>query len=701
MEKYFKNGLLLLALFIGVSLGVNKAQAYSFTKLADNWTFNNTAYSTSNRLGTNNGNSYSNKSPFGTSIVAYSLGEHADASDQFSYATTTSIMASSSVLSWSFWFYDGNATMCPADGFVMEITDIAGSQLFYQSFYGRKSDYITDPQWKNISNESITTSFDKTAYCAMSGGWHFYTYVVTETSISFYIDTDLKYASTFDTHVGVSVGGFKLQNKDWTSENKGWSDFAFYNTSLTTAEISAIYALENTVNHYNPIYCGDGTCNGDETAANCFEDCAAPTIVILSSENKLTGTLGGNWTIPFYYNFCADYGYLTTTLYAKIEIGDDYFWTQIYDPNNLPQQCSGIKYLTTQISATTTDSGTTHADIVDDPVSLEVYAESQTIDWEINNGLSSNDYLDSLVLSPLVIQNGTATTTTIDFAYSVANLNYASSSVCFFNDESQNTTSFCSSLSATAGVGSIVLTNPSVSDSITGSFVLLLNDTIILRSKSFIINWFGYSQQSLENYLGTSTEMIVCSAEEWNTPDPVWGIDWLSATTSVPALNFTKLKCYFFLGILNIADGIANAPNRTYQSSKEALLTLFPINIPAQIKKSWDESATTTLPADLAFLDIADNDGNISLTLPSQFFDSTTTIPIWGEQIYGENEGVENAIGNIKSLSKYLLWVLFIFEIMAIGWKVWHDIDGETTEFDLEDININPTGGVSGHYKRK
>jgi len=174
---------------------------------------------------------------------------------------------------------------------------------------------------------------------------------------------------------------------------------------------------------------------------------------------------------------------------------------------------------------------------------------------------------------------------------------------------------------------------------------------------------------------------MACSDEEWNTPDPVWGIDWLNATTSIPALNFTKLKCYTLFTLYKTGDYLAKSGTVAAEAATAVLKVTFPFNIPLNIYASWVNSASSTIPTNIAWLsDEIDLDGNISINLGNNLtgIGTTSTTTIWGKDV-GENiTEWETWRLRVRTLFGYLIWGAFIyFQIIRRGYRIYDELNNK------------------------
>lgn len=183
---------------------------------------------------------------------------------------------------------------------------------------------------------------------------------------------------------------------------------------------------------------------------------------------------------------------------------------------------------------------------------------------------------------------------------------------------------------------------------------------------------FSYGYMSQDDPEGTASR-LACSDTEWATPDPVIGIDWLSATTSVPAFNFTKIKCniakQWYIAMFSVRDQAKVAGN----NAALALGQIFPFNFSKAIQNSWAQSASSTLPSGLEFLNSEDSNGNI--TVPITIGQSTSSIPIWGNAIFKNSSSTEAAYTGIRTVSTWLIRLAFFALVILLGSKIYHEFN--------------------------
>jgi len=378
------------------------------------------------------------------------------------------------------------------------------------------------------------------------------------------------------------------------------------------------------------------------------------------------GQLGGQWSIPFYWNICSSYGDVTGTVYANIDINGDHLYIQLIQDKSTftgPQKCSGQGYLTGPITATSNTSGTSTIYLVDDPVSNVVYGQSGVFNYTINPGGVTSNYLDLIDIPPIYLNPTVATSTNIRFSYDFTGLAWSGGEVCLYNFDSETKTDYCVDITATSSASAITIPN-------TANFQLnaqlkLYNSggDIVISSDPFLIVWYNQVPPStnLVNLLGTSTHSFVCSEEDWN------------ATST-----WTRAGCVVMDSGLNIARAIADAPKNFAAGTIETIKTMFPFNIALQVYQCWNDSLTMDMPAGLGWLAPADSNGNIVIDMSDiGLLGATlgaTSTPVWGLALWGTNNKMTTIMANLRALSTYLIWLLFLSFVIGIGRDIYDEI---------------------------
>jgi len=147
---------------------------------------------------------------------------------------------------------------------------------------------------------------------------------------------------------------------------------------------------------------------------------------------------------------------------------------------------------------------------------------------------------------------------------------------------------------------------------------------------------------------------LACTTTEWE--DGNW---WV------------YLKCegkfLFYSAVL----GIANVAKVSAGGFVYVLKTMFPFNLPVNLKSSWEASATSTTPAELSWLFKGDSNQNIELVMPHSAGGATSSVVIWGPTFAANT--TPDAYDFIKAISPYIMALLFFTGIWRLGKNVYED----------------------------
>jgi len=393
------------------------------------------------------------------------------------------------------------------------------------------------------------------------------------------------------------------------------------------------------------------------------------------------GSQYGEWyktmKIPVYWNVCEDYDNINR---ATIELneGEGLGETEIIQDKSVfigPQKCSGISYI--EIDGNTVrnwwQAGTTTSTIAMDLFKADSTDTiiSSEFNLLISNGINASNFIDSSIVSPLVIASTTGTTT-IPFTYNVTGLNV--DEICAYNTKTNTILDICQTITEDSGITSMNWPNSATYQSLYLKYVGLdSNDNIKIMSDQFNIIFNGITDNpylnpdassSIFSFFNKQPSEVACSDAMWE-----------KASTSDAFFNFTELYCDAMTGMITTIDTMGSFIVKGIQEIGTTLSHLFPINVAVKIKSSWDNSASSTLPTDLAWInEDIDENGNIYLDNIEGEGMATGTQIILGSNIMGDNEFPNK----IKSLSKYIMIGLFFeFSVILRGKKVYESLKQE------------------------
>jgi len=403
-----------------------------------------------------------------------------------------------------------------------------------------------------------------------------------------------------------------------------------FNKILSSDEIADIQ--ENTI---ASLLSGGG--GGDSFVATI------PNSMVFARNNSVNG-----WSIPVYYDVCAEYKDISRATIYVCEYDEDKE-TCMYDeafPSleikggyNL-SPCSRFTYIQGQVFDYTSSGLPYQAKnklrLVlnyhdEEKDSVELYSGVfETYVYEV--GPNASNYLESGVVSPLMLPLGSSPSLSFNYDLSGYEWSASSSEVCLFNlGSNKKINNSCVSLSAEKGFGMIPLDAPPSHYQLNLTFIYLENGKVTLTApNSFSVVW-GEGLAWFEGFHDSDDE------------DDEAG----------------KISAFFRNSMSGFVDKI---------------LKLFPFNLIKTIATSWNSSATGTLPPSLSFLKIADQSGNIKIALPAKFSASSSPIVVFGPAIFAQSPEMASFFAGVRSFSTYLLIFLFFMALFRFGKRLYLEI---------------------------
>jgi len=109
-------------------------------------------------------------------------------------------------------------------------------------------------------------------------------------------------------------------------------------------------------------------------------------------------------------------------------------------------------------------------------------------------------------------------------------------------------------------------------------------------------------------------------------------------------------------------------------SSIDIMGSVFPFTIPVEIYRQFEIASTSSLPNELNFLDITDENGDVILNLPNAWFNGATTTFL----VFGSNDfltgstGMATFFANLRILSKYLIYLATLLYVISLGKNIYY-----------------------------
>lgn len=156
----------------------------------------------------------------------------------------------------------------------------------------------------------------------------------------------------------------------------------------------------------------------------------------------------------------------------------------------------------------------------------------------------------------------------------------------------------------------------------------------------------GYMSEDSPDYTATN---LACTPDEWASTN------W-----------WTDLRCQIAKRLYIASFGVRDWSKDNISSKGTIIKSVFPYSVSNDINKSWVNSASATLPSNLAWINGADGSGNIKISV----FGAATSTTIWGPAIFSQNASTTEAFANVKNITTYILWGLFILWLIYTAWEV-------------------------------
>ena len=397
-------------------------------------------------------------------------------------------------------------------------------------------------------------------------------------------------------------------------------------------------------------YCGDTVCNGAEDYTNCPTDCPPPTpqgYVFWAGTGGEYAIVGGQWKIPFYWDFCNQYDNITGSVYALAQVGSDTLYkTVIQDKSTFigAQKCRGYDFLTGAVT-NGISTGTTNIELIDRFTSPNIMATSSAFTYHITTGAQTDNYLDIIDKSPVYVASSTATTTDIRFSYNFQGMVWASSTVCAYNFDTKSATSFCVPITEDKGASQITIANENNNYKDYQLILYSSGGEGLLFSNPFVVVWYNVDNGYKDMGCNIPPLDVSHSCDNLDlTTEGTFGIAW------------GQVGCAF-VQAGNVVGYYLFTPNcgslNYFKSNYDLLKQGFPFNVyfdfVGTINNAIDNSTATTSTTTLSMPFIH----RIGATSTEKF----TMLPVL------KNDSISNAIGSDNSLifrriQIFIIWIL-------------------------------------------
>lgn len=415
---------------------------------------------------------------------------------------------------------------------------------------------------------------------------------------------------------------------------------------------------------------GSSLGGGNDIYFKIYTDSTPPSndYVLYYGDNPVYTVYPERFDLPVVYNICDSWSSSSTYVVSLRNDSD----LEIAEDVHELTSCSGSFVFTEYSSAV--DVETAHftisevfgSDLVDSNEFLNVVYAEPDLD---------NNYILFYYPNPYYVDTSYTPPLSIEFAYNICDLDdwsdtYFGLTDYQFNspfDDSQYVPEYCNDI-ATLELNYPLNGNYSLS----GYIGLYDTSTDLLIRKSSDINIVFYSnvkvvsQTDKTSLFGMSAYDRACTTAEWAESE-----SWLDTFPS---------SCSIKYGFWQTVGFLAHLLDESVTWSLKQIVNMFPLNIPTNVLRSWNNSETAVLSSALSPLDVVNDNNEITGTLPSGWFGTTTEVVILGKSTMtgGNNSDITALWVLVKALSVWLQWTLFALGFMLWAKSVYKDLSSET-----------------------
>lgn len=184
-----------------------------------------------------------------------------------------------------------------------------------------------------------------------------------------------------------------------------------------------------------------------------------------------------------------------------------------------------------------------------------------------------------------------------------------------------------------------------IDDTFFGTEIASTSQDFSTTTKEWEFSWGYMSSDSPES----TAERLSCTDAEWASTD------W-----------WDKLRCRVVKTYWIAYFGARDQARDIMGSSQVVIKNMFPYSVGTKINDCWTQSASSTLPSKLSWINGADGSGNIKISI----FGSSASTTIWGPAIFANTTSTAAAYTGVKDFTTYLYWGLFFAWLIYMGVQV-------------------------------
>lgn len=635
--KLSKWQLLCLPLFFLLSLLLGGGVKAVDTSVIDGWSFHNESWSSFYGNSFASTYNYFVSGKWGTDYDnAVVINNDSSSNGSFSVASSTAKTLDGG-FSVCFWAkdYDGLSGRLRFNFFNSDSVSVGSYQMgYYNTSYSPPNGSYCSSQTGGVP--------------APDTNWNHFCLVSNNTTTEIYKNNVSVYSCTFGSspnYSNINTLGLYRENGKTIVD-----DYVLFNRPLTVDEVDYMY-------------------NNELNSSLSFEK--SGDYILYYGDQLAYFETNSFFDLPVVYDVCEQYGTSSDTIWLVPEFTES---EEVLTPQAIPN-CSGVARYTKP----TFDEFTEPTKMIIYTDELGDLATSSEFQLTVYNPVITGSYivqnLGNLILTDTTNASGTKA---LPFSYNVCNdPNYSTSTRIYLKNKDSNAlTNYYTVLATCSGTSTISIPYfENMYHYFNGNLTYVDNNgNQPVYSENFIVGFSPLSKPtnatSSSALFDLSSHDLACSAEEW------------AEAGETGVFNFTKLKCRTFKSGLDIVFAIADIPKFVVSSFGWLFENLFPFNIPVKIKQAWDLSASQTLPSNIAWLDLTNENNDITLELPSAWSNgSSSEIVVFGDSIFkNTNSRLSLFFSNVRALTTYLYWGVFIFGIWRLGRRLYYELNEDNND---------------------
>jgi len=376
--------------------------------------------------------------------------------------------------------------------------------------------------------------------------------------------------------------------------------------------------------------------------------------------------IANSYSLPVVYNICDSWSSSSTYVLGLYNASSTPLASDIIELSS----CSGTINFNT--SPLVLSSNTAHFTI-SEVFGSDLVSSNEFISAVWGTPDTTNNYILFYYPNPYYINTANEPPLNIEFAFDICDLSSWSNTSFYIRGNTDgvryNDTAYIPT--SCTEIGNIDLNYPLNGNLSLDSSICLYDEfNQLIRCSDSLLLVFHSVNSSVVN-VASSTAVLVANL---NCQD---SSNWVIGSACYVAQSiFTLINVFSDYVLLPIANGLINL-----------LKVVFPFNIVYHFYSSFNLSVDTSLPSDLAWLEIGDGNGNLSIVFPKElvFTESDLVLSFWGPDVFApDGSKAEEVFYNLGILLGYLLQAGFLFTLLYFSEDILEILRTEYSKYKYD-----------------